>query len=214
MNASQHTTATIPIKRALLSVSDKGGIVDFARALEKRGVEILSTGGTASLLRDSGIKVTDVSAFTGFPEIMDGRVKTLHPKIHGGILARRDEESHRRAMKENGIGEIDLVAVSLYPFAQTVRAGKDDRACVENIDIGGPAMIRAAAKNHDFVAILTDPRDYADVLSEMDTHGGGVTFALRKRLAAQAYGLTAWYDSQVAQWMHDGAAPRRHITIS
>ncbi len=190
----------IKIRRAVISVSDKQGIEDFARKLHEFGVEILSTGGTAATLEKAGIPVKDVSAHTGFPEIMDGRVKTLHPKIHGGILARRDDKSHQKAMEENDIGEIDMLVVNLYPFAETVQSGADFDTCIENIDIGGPAMIRAAAKNHTFVAVVTDPQDYEKVLGEIEEHNGAVTYPLRQELAANAFALTATYDSNVASW--------------
>jgi phosphoribosylaminoimidazolecarboxamide formyltransferase/IMP cyclohydrolase len=161
-------TDPVRIERALISVSDKSGVVDFARALLSHGVEILSTGGTAQLLKLNGIVVTEVGAYTGFPEMMEGRVKTLHPKVHGGILARRDKPDHVRSMKEHGIPPIDLVVVNLYPFAQTVaKPGCTMEDAIENIDIGGPAMVRAAAKNHAFVAVVTDPSDYPAVLTEM-----------------------------------------------
>ncbi|HJM61090.1 MAG TPA: bifunctional phosphoribosylaminoimidazolecarboxamide formyltransferase/IMP cyclohydrolase, partial [Alphaproteobacteria bacterium] len=149
-----------PIARALLSVSDKTGLVPFAHTLAEAGVALLSTGGSARMLREAGLEVTEVSDHTGFPEMMDGRIKTLHPIIHGGILARRDLDSHVAAMAKHRIGSIDLVAINLYPFAETVAAGADFETCIENIDIGGPAMIRSAAKNHAFVAVLTDPADY------------------------------------------------------
>jgi phosphoribosylaminoimidazolecarboxamide formyltransferase/IMP cyclohydrolase len=191
---------TVRIARALLSVSDKTGLEDFAKALEKHGVEILSTGGTAKALAAAGVTVKDVSAHTGFPEIMDGRVKTLHPAIHGGILARRDAASHVAAMNENHIGAIDLVVVNLYPFEATVAGGADFATCIENIDIGGPAMIRAAAKNHDFVAVVTDPADYAAVISELGENGGATGYALRKKLAAAAFAHTAAYDAKIAAW--------------
>ncbi|MBX2833704.1 MAG: bifunctional phosphoribosylaminoimidazolecarboxamide formyltransferase/IMP cyclohydrolase [Micavibrio sp.] len=206
--------SAVVIKRALISVSDKTGIAEFARKLADYGVEILSTGGTAKMLKDEGIAVKDVSDHTGFPEIMDGRVKTLHPKIHGGILARRDDEAHTKAMEEHDIGGIDLMVINLYPFVQTMQSGKGFDDCIENIDIGGPAMIRAAAKNHAFVTIITDPQDYEKVLGEMDKHEGAVTGALRKRLAATAFSLTATYDSNISSWMvgqmDEGfGAPRR-----
>lgn len=202
-----------PIRRALVSVSDKTGLVDFVRALAAHGVDILSTGGTAKTLREAGIKVTDVSDHTGFPEIMDGRVKTLHPKIHGGLLAIRGDDDHETAMKDNAIDPIDLLVVSLYPFVETVAKGADFETCIENIDIGGPAMIRAAAKNHAFVSVVTDPADYGAVLAEMDQHGGATTLAFRKRLAADAFAFTGAYDSAVSRWFahaNDPAAfPRR-----
>src|SRR6185369_7104483 len=190
----------IAIRRALISVSDKTGLLDLARALARHGVEIISTGGSAKALLDAGLKVTEVGVHTGFPEIMDGRVKTLHPKIHGGILARRDEPSHVAAMKEHGIAPIDLVAVNLYPFEATVARGADFPTTIENIDIGGPALIRAAAKNHDFIAVLTDPADYAAVIAELDTKNGATGLDLRKRLAAAAYARTGSYDAAIAQW--------------
>jgi phosphoribosylaminoimidazolecarboxamide formyltransferase/IMP cyclohydrolase len=190
-----------PIRRALISVSDKAGLEDFARFLAGQGVEILSTGGSAAALRKAGIPVTEVSAHTGFPEIMDGRVKTLHPKIHGGILARRDSAEHVEAQQTHGIGDIDLVAVNLYPFEATVAAGKGWEDCIENIDIGGPAMIRAAAKNHDFVTVLVDAADYAAVVEEMKQHNGATTLELRKTLARRAYARTAAYDSAISTWM-------------
>lgn len=189
------------IERALISVSDKDGVEDFAKKLAERGVEILSTGGTAKMLKDAGLAVTDVSDFTGFPEIMDGRVKTLHPKVHGGLLARRDNDEHVKAMDDNAISGIDMLVVNLYPFVETVKKGSDFDTCIENIDIGGPAMIRAAAKNHDFLTVITDPQDYDKVLSDMDTHDGAVTHKTRKTLAATAFSLTATYDSNIASWL-------------
>jgi phosphoribosylaminoimidazolecarboxamide formyltransferase/IMP cyclohydrolase len=184
----------IPIRRALLSVSDKTGIVDLARTLAEKGVELVSTGGTAKALRDAGLTVRDVSDLTGFPEMMDGRVKTLHPMVHGGLLAVRDDAAHADAMEEHGIGAIDLVVVNLYPFAQTVAKGADRPEVIENIDIGGPSMVRSAAKNHAYVAIVTDPADYAIV------GRGETTLEERKRLAAKAFAATATYDSMIARW--------------
>ncbi len=188
-----------PVRRALISVSDKSGLVDFAGALVARGVEILSTGGSARALREAGVAVTEVSDHTGFPEILDGRVKTLVPQIHGGILGRRDLPDHLAQMQAHGIAPIDLVAVNLYPFEATVARGAGFDACVENIDIGGPALIRAAAKNHDFVTVLTEPAHYADVLAELGQHGG-TTLALRRRLAGAAFARTAAYDAAIAGW--------------
>lgn len=188
----------VAVKTALLSVSDKAGLLDFAKGLAASGVKILSTGGTAKTLREAGLDVTDVSDHTGFPEIMDGRVKTLHPKIHGGLLARRDDADHLSAMTTQGIEGIDLLVVNLYPFRETVAKGGDYDNCVENIDIGGPAMLRAAAKNHDFVTVVTSPDDYADVLKEIAE--GGTTLALRRRLAARTYATTASYDSAISAW--------------
>ena len=185
---------TIPIRRALLSVSDKTGVVDLATTLASHGVELVSTGGTAKALRDAGLAVRDVSDLTGFPEMMDGRVKTLHPMVHGGLLAVRDDTAHAAAMEEHGIGAIDLVVVNLYPFAQTVARGAERPEVIENIDIGGPSMVRSAAKNHAFVAIVTDPADYAIVAR------GETTLDERKRLAAKAFAATATYDSMIASW--------------
>ena len=188
------------LERALVSVSDKEGLVELGRALAAHGVEILSTGGSAKALRDAGLKVVEVSDHTGFPEIMDGRVKTLQPSIHGGILARRTDAGHKKAMADHRIAGIDLVVVNLYPFEATVARGADLPTCVENIDIGGPALIRASAKNHDFVTIVVDPRDYASVLDELKVHKGATTLALRRKLAAKAYARTASYDSAIANW--------------
>ncbi len=197
---------TTPIRRALLSVSNKEGLLDFARELRNRGIALLSTGGTAALLRSNGIEVTDVSAVTGFPEIMDGRVKTLHPKIHGGLLGRRTVDD--AVMREHGIEPIDLVAVNLYPFAATIaRPGCTFADAVENIDIGGPAMVRASAKNHDRVAIVVDPLDYGSVLAEMDEHDGGVSPETRLRLATKAFAHTAQYDAMVASYLDRTARP-------
>jgi phosphoribosylaminoimidazolecarboxamide formyltransferase/IMP cyclohydrolase len=192
-------TDIVPISRALISVSDKAGLVPFAQALAARGVEILSTGGSARALREAGVPVKEVSEHTGFPEILDGRVKTLVPQIHGGILGRRDLPEHLAQMAEHGIAPIDLVAVNLYPFEATVAQGAPPADCIENIDIGGPALIRAAAKNHDFVAVLTEPDQYQKVLAELDAHGG-TTLALRRVLAGEAYARTATYDAAIAAW--------------
>jgi phosphoribosylaminoimidazolecarboxamide formyltransferase/IMP cyclohydrolase len=192
-------TDILPIRRALISVSDKAGLVPFARALADRGVEILSTGGSARALREAGVPVKDVSDHTGFPEIMDGRVKTLVPQIHGGILGRRDIPQHMAQMTEHDIAPIDLVAVNLYPFEATVASGAGYDDCVENIDIGGPALIRGAAKNHDFVAVLTDPDQYDSVLDEIAA-SGGISLALRRRLAGEAYARTAAYDAAIGEW--------------
>ncbi|HEX9463197.1 MAG TPA: bifunctional phosphoribosylaminoimidazolecarboxamide formyltransferase/IMP cyclohydrolase [Alphaproteobacteria bacterium] len=190
----------IKIRRALISVSDKSRLIELGQCLARHGVEILSTGGSAKALADAKLSVVEVGAHTGFPEIMDGRVKTLHPKIHGGILGRRDVDAHRAAMRDHAIAPIDLVVVNLYPFEATVAKGADFENCIENIDIGGPALIRAAAKNHDFVAVVTDPADYADLMAEMDSSGGATTLALRRRLAAAAYARTGAYDAAISQW--------------
>ena len=191
---------TRKIARALLSVSDKTGLVDFARALRRHGVDIVSTGGTAKLLREAGIEVIDVAEITGLPEMMDGRVKTLHPKIHGGLLALRENEAHLKALADHSIHPIDLLVANLYPFEQTVAGGADFATCIETIDIGGPAMIRAGAKNHDGVTVVVDPADYAPVIAEMDAHGGATTLTLRQSLAARAFARTAAYDAAIATW--------------
>ncbi len=206
----------IPLRKALLSVSDKTGLLDLARALAARGVELLSTGGTAAALREAGLAVRDVAEVTGFPEMMDGRVKTLHPAVHGGILAVRDDADHVAALAEHGIGAIDLVVVNLYPFEATVARGADDAETIENIDIGGPAMIRSAAKNHRFVSVVVDVKDYGALIAELDMHDGRTTPALRQRLAQTAFGRTAAYDAAVSGWMAGAAgiaAPRR-VTVA
>jgi len=190
----------VKIRRALLSVSDKGGLVEFARFLAANDVELISTGGTAKALSDAGLKPREVSDLTGFPEMMDGRVKTLHPKVHGGLLALRDKPDHQKSMAIHGIGPIDLLVVNLYPFEQTVAKGAGRDECVENIDIGGPAMIRSASKNHAFVTVLVDPADYKHVIAEMSEEDGATTIALRQRLAATAFARTAAYDAAIAQW--------------
>ena len=188
------------IARALVSVSDKTGLVELGRELAARGVEILSTGGSAKALAEAGIEAREVADYTGFPEMMDGRVKTLHPKVHGGILALRDSEAHGAAMARHDIGAIDLVVVNLYPFEDTVARGAGFAECVENIDIGGPAMIRSAAKNHAFVTVVVEPADYDEVIAEMAAHEGAVSEALRRRLAAKAFARTAAYDAAIAAW--------------
>ena len=190
------------IKRALISVSDKTGLVDFARALTVHGIELISTGGTAAALRAAGIAVTDVSQVTGFPEIMDGRVKTLHPKIHGGLLALRD--AHADVMKAHGIGGIDLLVSNLYPFEATIAKGASFEEVIENIDVGGPAMIRGAAKNHEWVTVVVDPEDYGRVLAEIAA--GGVAAATRRKLAQIAFARTAAYDSAISEWLAEQLA--------
>jgi len=192
-------TDIVPVRRALISLSDKAGLEDLAAGLARHNVEIVSTGGTAAKLREGGANVRDISDLTGFPEMMDGRVKTLHPKVHGGLLGVRDNPEHAAAMEEHEIGAIDLVVVNLYPFLNTVLSGADRDTIIENIDIGGPSMVRSAAKNHEFVAIVTDPADYATLLEQLDAHGG-TTLEFRKKLAAKAYALTAAYDSTISQW--------------
>ncbi len=204
------------ISRALISVSDKTGLVEFAKGLADQGVALISTGGTARALRDAGLKVSDVSEITGFPEMMDGRVKTLHPMVHGGLLALRDKSDHAAAMKEHDIAGIDLLVCNLYPFESTVAGGADFETAIENIDIGGPAMTRSAAKNHDWVTVVVDVEDYRAVLGEMKANGGATTAALRRRLAQRAFARTAAYDAAVSNWFagrleKDGetAPPRR-----
>ncbi len=190
-----------PIRRALISVSDKAGIVEFARALHERNVELISTGGTSKLIAEAGLPVRDVSEITAFPEMMDGRVKTLHPRVHGGLLAIRDNQEHQQSMSEHGISDIDLLVVNLYPFEATRASGADYDTCVENIDIGGPAMIRAAAKNHAFVTVLVDAKDYPQVLEEIDTNQGATRAETRKKLAQKAYARTAAYDAAISNWL-------------
>ena len=192
-------TDIVPVRRALISLSDKDGLESLAAGLQRHGVEIVSTGGTAARLREAGSAVRDISDLTGFPEMMDGRVKTLHPKVHGGLLGVRDNPDHAAAMDEHGIAPIDLVVVNLYPFLKTVMSGADRDTIIENIDIGGPSMVRSAAKNHAHVAIVTDPADYAALLEQLNAHGG-TTFDFRRALAAKAYALTAEYDSTISQW--------------
>jgi phosphoribosylaminoimidazolecarboxamide formyltransferase/IMP cyclohydrolase len=189
------------IKRALLSVSDKTGLADFAKKLDSLGIELISTGGTAKLLKDEGIAVKDVSEVTGFPEMMDGRLKTLHPVVHGGLLAVRGNAAHQASQEEHGIGDIDLLVVNLYPFEETVAGGADFDTCIENIDIGGPAMIRAGAKNHRSVAVIVDPADYAKLLGDMDQHDGATCAKFRRKLAQKAYARTAAYDGAISNWM-------------
>ena len=191
---------TIKIGRALLSVSDKSGLVELGQALDAYGVELVSTGGTAKALREAGLTVRDISELTGFPEMMDGRVKTLHPVVHGGLLAVRDNPEHVAAMQAHAIGAIDLVVVNLYPFEATVARGAGRDETIENIDIGGPSMVRSAAKNHAFVTIVTDPADYATLIDELAQTGGATTLPFRRQLAAKAYAATAAYDAAIAGW--------------
>jgi phosphoribosylaminoimidazolecarboxamide formyltransferase / IMP cyclohydrolase len=195
----------VRIRRALLSVSDKTGVVELARGLRELDVEIVSTGGTARELAEAGVEVRSIEDFTGFPEIMDGRVKTLHPRLYAGLLARRDDESHLSAAAEQGIEQVDLVCVNLYPFERTVaRGGSSDAEAIENIDIGGPTMIRAAAKNSDYAAVLTDPADYQSVLAELTETGGRLSLETRRRLAARAFATTARYDAAISAWFARG----------
>ncbi|BCG77668.1 bifunctional phosphoribosylaminoimidazolecarboxamide formyltransferase/IMP cyclohydrolase [Mesorhizobium sp. 113-3-3] len=190
----------VPVRRALLSVFDKTGLIDFARALAAAGVELVSTGGTAKALAEAGLAVRDVSELTGFPEIMDGRVKTLHPSVHGALLGVRDDPEHAAAMRKHHIEPIDLLVSNLYPFEEVRRSGADYAAIVENIDIGGPAMIRASAKNHAYVAIVTDPSDYASVLNALEMNIGSLSLDFRKKLAAKAFARTASYDAAISGW--------------
>ncbi|GGD19790.1 bifunctional phosphoribosylaminoimidazolecarboxamide formyltransferase/IMP cyclohydrolase [Sinisalibacter lacisalsi] len=203
-----------PVRRALISVSDKTGLVELGRALEARGIEILSTGGSAKALREAGVAVRDVADATGFPEMMDGRVKTLHPMVHGGLLALRDNPDHTAAMETHGIGAIDLLVVNLYPFEAALARGAGYDEMIENIDIGGPAMIRAAAKNHAFVTTIVDVEDYDALLAELDAGDGATSYAFRQKQAQIAYARTGAYDAAVSTWMAEAigeAAPRRRV---
>jgi len=193
----------VPVKRALLSVYDKPGLVEFAKALADRGVDLVSTGGSYKALKEAGLAVLDISEMTGFPEIMDGRVKTLHPSVHGGLLAVRDDADHQAAMTEHGITGIDLFCSNLYPFEDVVASGADYALGIENIDIGGPAMTRAAAKNHAYVTVVTDPSDYDSVIAELDANNGQAPIDLRKKLALKAFARTAAYDAAVSNWLAD-----------
>lgn len=193
-------TNLIPVRRALLSVSDKTGLIELAKSLTEYGVNLISTGGTATALKKAGLPVRDVSELTGFPEIMDGRVKTLHPKVHGGLLARRDTQAHMDAMSQHQIEQIDLLVVNLYPFEETVASGADPESCIEQIDIGGPAMIRASAKNHAFVTTVVDPQDYPDLLAELEANEGQTSQEFREKMALTAFGRTASYDAAVSSW--------------
>ncbi len=210
------------IERALLSVSDKTGLVDFARVLHGRGIELVSTGGTRQELVAAGLPVRDVADLTGFPELMDGRLKTLHPMVHGGLLAKRENPTHEAAMLAHNIAPIDLLVVNLYPFEATVRRGASSEDCIENIDIGGPAMIRAAAKNHGDVAVVVDVADYPALQAELDRSNGSTSAAFRRALAQKAFARTAAYDATIALWMEEtgGAAgvmatgdPAQHRTF-
>lgn len=190
----------VEVRRALLSVSDKSGLIELAQGLAGAGVELVSTGGTARAIAEAGLEVRDVSDLTGFPEIMDGRVKTLHPAVHGGLLAIREDAEHRDAMAAHGIGAIDLAVINLYPFEEVRAAGRDYATTVENIDIGGPAMIRAAAKNHAYVGVVVDPADYGAILEALAAHQGALPYAMRQQLAAKAYARTAAYDAAISAW--------------
>jgi len=199
------------VQRALISVSDKENLVDFATRLVRHGVMLISTGGTAKAITQAGLPVSDVSQITNFPEIMNGRVKTLHPAIHGALLGVRDDPDHAAAMQKHGITGIDLVIVNLYPFEEICLSGANVDTIIENIDIGGPAMVRAAAKNHAYTAIVTDPADYEQVLAELDTHDGSLSFAFRRQLAARAYARTAAYDTAISNWFADTLGDRTPI---
>jgi len=193
---------TVPVKTALVSVSDKTDLIPFARRLDRWHVKLVSTGGTARALREAGLEVTAIEDLTGFPEMMDGRVKTLHPRVHGGLLALRDKPDHQQALEQHQITPIDLVCVNLYPFEQTVaKPDVTDADAIEHIHIGGPSMIRSAAKNHRFVTVLTSPKQYDETATELDSHDGATTLNLRQRLAAAAFKRTAAYDTAISQWM-------------
>lgn len=194
------TKDKVKITRALISVFDKAGVLELAKALDKHGVEILSTGGTAKKIRDAGIKVVDAGEHTKFPEILNGRVKTLHPLIHGGLLYVRGNETHENECSEHGIKAIDMVVCNLYPFEHTVAKGSDFSTCIENIDIGGPSMIRSAAKNNAAVAIVTDPAQYTELIKQMDESEGALDMKLRRKLACAAFTLTAGYDTAISTW--------------
>ena len=209
------TNHDTPITRAIISVSDKTRLTELGQVLAEHDVEILSTGGSAKALAKAGIPVTEVATHTGFPEIMDGRVKTLHPTIHGGILARRDHPDDQAAMAEHDIGPIDLIVINLYPFEATVASGAGYNDCVENIDIGGPAMIRAAAKNHAHVAVVTDPSDYEEVIAALNANDGALPTNFRRALAAKAYARTAAYDGAITAWLSGELGesfPETHVT--
>ena len=190
----------IKIKTALVSVSDKTGLEELVNCLTKHNIQIISTGGTSKSIQELGAAVNDVSSITNFPEMMDGRVKTLHPNIHGGLLAKRDNDDHKNSQKEHGIQDIDLVVANLYPFEETINSGSSDEKCIENIDIGGPAMLRSAAKNHQFVTVVTDTNDYQDLISELNKNDGSTTLEFRKKLAAKTYATTAQYDTLISNW--------------
>ena len=190
----------VKIKTALVSVSDKTGLEELVHCLARHNIQIISTGGTSKAIQELGVNVNDVSSITNFPEMMDGRVKTLHPNIHGGLLAKRDNDDHKNSQKEHGIQDIDLVVVNLYPFEETINSGSNEEKCIENIDIGGPAMLRSAAKNHQFVTVVSDNNDYQDIISELDKNDGSTTLEFRKKLAAKTYATTAQYDTLISNW--------------
>ena len=190
----------IKIKTALISVSDKSGLEKIVQSLIEHGVKIVSTGGTSKSISEMGAEVTDVSSITNFPEMMDGRVKTLHPNVHGGLLSKRDNNEHVQSQKEHGIEDIDLIIVNLYPFEETIKSQDNEEICIENIDIGGPAMLRSAAKNHKFVTVVTDVNDYDKLIKEMKQNDGSTTLEFRKQLASKTFSTTAYYDSLISNW--------------
>ena len=192
----------IKIKTALISVSDKSGLEKVVQSLKEHNIKIVSTGGTAKSIADMGVDVTDVSSLTNFPEMMDGRVKTLHPNVHGGLLSKRDDKNHVQSQKEHDIEDIDLIIVNLYPFEETIKSEKNEEICIENIDIGGPAMLRSAAKNHQFVTVVTDINDYDELINEINKNNGSTTLELRKKLAAKTFSTTAYYDSLISNWFY------------
>ena len=192
----------IKIKTALISVSDKSGLEKVVQSLKEHNIKIVSTGGTAKSIADMGIDVTDISSLTNFPEMMDGRVKTLHPNVHGGLLSKRNDKSHVQSQEEHGIEDIDLIIVNLYPFEQTIKSEKNEEICIENIDIGGPAMLRSAAKNHEFVTVVTDISDYDELINEINKSNGSTTLEFRKKLAAKTFSTTAYYDSLISNWFY------------
>ena len=196
----------IKIKTALISVSDKSGLDKVVQSLIKHNIKIVSTGGTAKSIADMGVDVTDVSSLTNFPEMMDGRVKTLHPNVHGGLLSKRDDKKHVQSQKEHDIEDIDLIIVNLYPFEEAVKSGGNEEVCIENIDIGGPAMLRSAAKNHQFVTVVTDTNDYDELINEINKNNGATTLKLRKKLAAKTFSSTAYYDSLISNWFYRNTA--------
>ncbi len=194
----------IKIKTALISVSDKSGLDKVVQSLKEHNIKIVSTGGTAKSIAAMGVDVTDVSSLTNFPEMMDGRVKTLHPNVHGGLLSKRDDKNHVQSQKEHDIEDIDLIIVNLYPFEETIKSEKNEEICIENIDIGGPAMLRSAAKNHKFVTVITDAEDYDALIDELKKNKGSTTLEFRKRLAAKTFSTTAYYDSLISNWFYRG----------
>ena len=200
LSNSEATKLNIKIKTALISVSDKSGLEKIVKSLKDHGVKIVSTGGTSKSISKMGAEVTDVSSITNFPEMMDGRVKTLHPNVHGGLLSKRDNKHHVESQKEHGIEDIDLIIVNLYPFEETIKSQENEEICIENIDIGGPAMLRSAAKNHKFVTVVTDINDYDNLIQEMKQNDGSTTLEFRKYLAAKTFSTTAYYDSLISNW--------------